>query len=172
MGRRFHVEMGLESPVIVEVLEDDGLKAKVRIWEGDASREMELSLQALHGERALCTTQAGSQVLDIRNESDGSRWVVGPHAQARLRVLDERDTWLGAGGGGAGDSVVTVAMPGRVVAVDVEEGDNVERGQRILVIEAMKMENDVKAPRDGCVRAIRVTPGDAVDAGQPLIELE
>ena len=63
-------------------------------------------------------------------------------------------------------------MPGRVVAIDVEEGDAVERGQRILVIEAMKMENDVKAPRDGRVRSIRVAPGDAVDAGQPLLELE
>jgi pyruvate carboxylase subunit B len=65
-----------------------------------------------------------------------------------------------------------VAMPGRVVAIDVEEGTAVERGQRILVIEAMKMENDVKAPRDGIVRAVRVAAGDAVDAGQPLLELE
>ena len=88
------------------------------------------------------------------------------------QVIDERDTWLGTGAGGAGDSIVSVAMPGRVVAIDVEEGDAVERGQRILVIEAMKMENDVKAPRDGRVRSIRVAPGDAVDAGQPLLELE
>ena len=172
MGRRYHVDLGLEAPVPVEVMSDDGVRAQVKIGDGDDARVIQLSLQELAGQRALCTTSMGSDLLEVRHEGQGKLWLVGRQSQARAHVVDERDTWLGSSSAGGGDSVITVAMPGRVVAVDVEQGDAVERGQRILVIEAMKMENDVKAPRDGRIRSIRVAPGDAVDAGQPLVELD
>ena len=172
MGRRYHVDFGASEPTVVEILEDDGVYATVRIGDGDDARELRLALSDLPGQRVLCVSNAGSQVLDMRASRDDKMWVVGNRAQIEVKVTDERDTWLGSGGGAAGDSVVSVAMPGRVVAIDVGEGDSVVRGQRILVIEAMKMENDVKAPRDGVVRAVRVAPGDAVDAGQALLELE
>ena len=172
MGRRYHVGAGLDAPVQVEILSDDGCTARVRIGDEESGYELELSLKDLPGDRVLCTTAEGSQVLDVRCIPDGPLWVVGAQAQVQAQVVDERDTWLGTGGSGDGDSTVAVAMPGRVVAVEVTEGAVVTRGQRILVIEAMKMENDVKAPRDGVVRAIRVAPGDAVEAGQPLVELE
>lgn len=172
MGRRYHVDLGSGEPTIVEVLEDDGTRATVRIGDGDDAREIRIALNDLPGQRVLCVADMGSQVLDVRDTADGQMWLVGSRAEALVRVVDERDTWLGSGGAGAGDSIISVAMPGRVVAIDVEEGTAVERGQRILVIEAMKMENDVKAPRDGIVRAVRVAAGDAVDAGQPLLELE
>ena len=88
-----------------------------------------------------------------------------------LTVLPERETWFGASQGDRGGGAVSVAMPGKVVAVDVQVDQAVVRGQRLLVIEAMKMENDVKAPRDGVVRAVRCAVGDSVEAGAPLIDL-
>ena len=63
-------------------------------------------------------------------------------------------------------------MPGRVTAVRVEAGQRVKRGEELLVVEAMKMENALRAPRDGVVRAVHVSPGDMVVPGRPLVELE
>jgi pyruvate carboxylase subunit B len=60
-------------------------------------------------------------------------------------------------------------MPGLVVAVPVSEGQAVKAGQGIVILAAMKMENELRAPADGVVRAIRVAPGDAVDQGQALV---
>ena len=62
-------------------------------------------------------------------------------------------------------------MPGRVVAVKVQAGDRVSKGQPLLVIEAMKMETALRAEQDGVVRTVAVAEGDRVVPGQPLVEL-
>jgi len=63
-------------------------------------------------------------------------------------------------------------MPGKVVAVLVEAGARVERGQGLLVIEAMKMENEIGAPRAGTVSEVRVKPGQAVEPGELLARID
>jgi len=63
-------------------------------------------------------------------------------------------------------------MPGSVVKVMVEQGDRVKKGEYLVVTEAMKMETTVQAPFDGTVKGIYVKPGDAIEAGDILIELE
>ena len=63
-------------------------------------------------------------------------------------------------------------MPGRVLTVSVKPGDSVSRGQALMVIESMKMENTVASPRDGTVRAVLVSEGAAVQHGQSLVEFE
>ena len=63
-------------------------------------------------------------------------------------------------------------MPGRVAAVRATPGQAVKKGEEILVVEAMKMENALRAPRDGVVRAVHVAVGDMVAPGRPLVELE
>jgi biotin carboxyl carrier protein len=67
---------------------------------------------------------------------------------------------------------VTAYMPGRVAAILVEEGAAVTAGQGVVVLEAMKMENEIRAEHDGTVAKIFVQPGQAVDSGTPLFELE
>lgn len=69
-------------------------------------------------------------------------------------------------------STVCPPMPGMVVSVNVREGDIVEKNQSLVVVEAMKMENDLKSPMKGKVKKVHVSPGDLVDAGRPIIELE
>ena len=63
-------------------------------------------------------------------------------------------------------------MPGKVIKVSVAPGQAVRKGDEILVVEAMKMENAVRAPRDGVVKSVAVNVGDMADAGTPLAELE
>jgi 3-methylcrotonyl-CoA carboxylase alpha subunit len=63
-------------------------------------------------------------------------------------------------------------MPGKVSKVSVSEGDLVVKGQEILVVEAMKMENAIRAPRDGRVGKIAAQVGDMVSPGVTLVELQ
>jgi biotin carboxyl carrier protein len=77
----------------------------------------------------------------------------------------------GARGRSKKGNVVPAAMPGRVLRVIVAPGDAVTAGQPLLVLEAMKMENEVKAPRDGTVDSVAVTAGQAVSAGDVLVKL-
>lgn len=88
-------------------------------------------------------------------------------------VEDERTRRLaGLKGGPAaitGEAVMKAPMPGVVVDVPVREGQVVEKGQIVLVLESMKMQNEFKAPRGGTVHAVRVTPGDKVEQNAVLL---
>lgn len=63
-------------------------------------------------------------------------------------------------------------MPGKVLRVDVKQGQQVKKGESILILEAMKMENAIRAPGDGIVKRIHVKAGDAVEKGCVLVEME
>ena len=72
---------------------------------------------------------------------------------------------------GEGGNTICSPMPGAVVKVLVSKGDKVEAGQTLAIVEAMKMENELKAPSGGVVKKINFSEGDQVDALQPIIEL-
>ena len=76
----------------------------------------------------------------------------------------------GAGGGDAGDLVTQ--MPGLVVKLKVRNGESVKKGDTLVILEAMKMENEIKSSRDGTVKEIHVREGEKVDQGRLLMELE
>jgi biotin carboxyl carrier protein len=71
-----------------------------------------------------------------------------------------------------GRASIAAAMPGKIVRVLVAVGDEVAAGQGIMVVEAMKMQNELKAPRDGRVTAIEVKESDSVNAGAVLATIE
>jgi acetyl-CoA/propionyl-CoA carboxylase biotin carboxyl carrier protein len=71
-----------------------------------------------------------------------------------------------AGRSAVGNGAVTSPMQGTVLRVEVAEGDSVEAGQLLCVVEAMKMENEIVSPRVGVVRDLLVTPGASVSSGQ------
>ncbi len=73
-----------------------------------------------------------------------------------------------AAAGGAGQTV-TSPLPGVILEVSVKVGDAVKRGQKVMVLEAMKMENIIEATADGTVTAIKVDKGDSVLEGAPLV---
>jgi len=71
----------------------------------------------------------------------------------------------------SGSVKVEAPMPGNILDVKVKSGDKVTSGQSLIVLEAMKMENEIFAPSDGTVASVNVNKGDTVDAGQVLITL-
>ena len=92
----------------------------------------------------------------------------------QFSLLDERRALRPGEGGssGVGDTEVRSLMPGKIVEILVSVGDEVEQDQGVLIMEAMKMENEVRASTTGTVTAILVAEGQAVEAGELLLELE
>ena len=92
-----------------------------------------------------------------------------------IGAIDERRKNLrsaGAAAAGSGEGAIKSPMPGKVVKILVAKGATVTRGQGVVVVEAMKMENELSAPRDGVVKEISVSEGQAVDGGTLLVTLE
>ena len=92
-----------------------------------------------------------------------------------VNVEDEREKRLRAAAGGSvaetGEYHLRAPMPGLVVAIPVTEGQSVKRGQVILILESMKMQNELKAPRDGTIGRIRIRPGETVEQKQTLLSV-
>jgi pyruvate carboxylase subunit B len=93
-----------------------------------------------------------------------------------VEALDERTRVIrdltAAATGPAGPQPLVAPMPGLIVRVNVQPGDEVTSGQGLVVMEAMKMENELRAAGAGKVKAVRVAPGTAVEKGAVLVELE
>jgi biotin carboxyl carrier protein len=102
----------------------------------------------------------------------GQKWVSLTGCAYRLEKPSPRSARAGSGGSGPGGEAVRAPMPAQVRAVQVAEGDQVEKGQTLLVLEAMKMEIRIKAPVAGRVQKLLVSAGQAVDKEQPLAELQ
>jgi len=85
---------------------------------------------------------------------------------------DDSDGFLtGEGRTAADDLLIKAPMPGKVIKINVTEGEEVHRNQTLAIVEAMKMENEIKSALDGVVRKIHASPGELVDNFTPLIEL-
>jgi len=108
---------------------------------------------------------------------EGARghWQVAFHGDRReLEVVDERTRHIrsltGLAGKSRGLAALKAPMPGLVVRISVAEGQKVDAGTGLVVLEAMKMENELRAAAPAVVKAIRVNQGQAVEKGEVLIE--
>jgi biotin carboxyl carrier protein len=112
--------------------------------------------------------------IEVDHKGDEYRVLVDGR-NYRVNLIDERRmrTSGAAGVGGTqGRQSVSVPMPGKVIAVLVAEGDIVEKGQGLVIVEAMKMENEVRSPIAGEVKEIKVKQGDTVEGGAALLIVE
>ena len=158
-----------EREQTVRVLRDEGGRAVVQVGE----RMLELDLRTLPDGRWAVAVEGARASYRLAANGEELLVLQGP-VQHRLKVTDARLQWLAGEGGAAGAAGgrITASMPGRVVRVGVKVGDVVAPGGVVAVLEAMKMENDVKAPGGGRVVAVAVQEGAAVEAGALLVQLE
>ena len=126
------------------------------------------------GRSSLLIDGRQHDVTVLRN-GDGSYRIGSSRGETRVEVMDPlthlaRKSARGAGG--RRRQQITAYMPGRVVSIFVGEGDTVAAGDGLVVLEAMKMENEIRAEHDGVVKRVAVTEGQAVEGGDLLFELE
>jgi biotin carboxyl carrier protein len=92
-----------------------------------------------------------------------------------LEVIDAEARYLmnrGGNGFDSGENTISSPMPGKVVNVLVKEGDEVKEGDTVIIISAMKMESEYKAPKNGIVKKVNVKSEDTIQGNQVLIELD
>jgi pyruvate carboxylase subunit B len=107
---------------------------------------------------------------------DGPRWALGAAGERlEVEVQDDRSKQIealtGQGRKPTVGGVIKAPMPGLVVRVEVSKGESVEPGQGLVVVEAMKMENELRAQTRGTVEQVHVKAGDRVEKGTPLVTL-
>lgn len=150
----------------VDVIQDDG---RYRITLGDEVWEVDARLTAqgifsliIDGVSHVAEVDdhAGDCVVDVGGET----YSIQVEEQTRYIIRTR-----GGAAGGAGGQTLKAPLPGKITHVAVRAGDAVAAGQSLVVIEAMKMENELKATTAGTVREVRVTAGQPVNAGDVLI---
>jgi biotin carboxyl carrier protein len=150
---------------------------KLKAIIGDS--EQELLLQIVEG-RVQARIGARSYDIEAREIDDGSYLlfvgdrVVECRVDERIKIVDPKRLRSGQNSGGHhhGVAQIVAPMPGKVVRVHVEAGATVEKGAGVVVVEAMKMQNELKSPRAGIVVAVNVKAGDTVNAGDVLAVLD
>lgn len=136
-------------------------------------REVPLDV-ALIQDGALSLLVEGKS-YEVRQEIVGTETnVVISHKRFSASVRDPRSfrSRRRTGASEHGVKKIVAPMPGKVVRILAKVGDQVEAGQSVIVIEAMKMQNELKAPKNGVVKKISAVEGAAVEAGQSLAEVE
>ena len=159
-------------------LEIEGKRYKVELPAGAASGAVECAVDGRRTAVDVRVLEAGVMSLVVEGRQfrcvlDGDGVVIGGRRYG-FEVDDPRSLQGRRGGGGGvdGPRPVKAPMPGRVVRVLVNDGQEVEEGQAIVVIEAMKMQNELRSPKRGRVVRVMVGVGDAVGAGDVLAVVE
>jgi biotin carboxyl carrier protein len=117
-----------------------------------------------------------SWTVTVQPLEEAGRWAFGVLGQrVEVEVQDERTRGIqslsGKGQPAPGGGTVRAPMPGLVVRIEVAEGQEVDAGAGLVVVEAMKMENELRAPRAGMVQTVHVAVGQAVEKGTSLVTL-
>jgi biotin carboxyl carrier protein len=157
-GRRVTVELGPDGILV------DGVRVSAHL---EAVEGTPISLLNVEGtlHRLAVEPREGRGRFTIR--SDAYRFEVEA-LDERRRAIQEM---AGAGSAATGPAPLVAPMPGLVVRINVRPGDEVTPGQPLVVMEAMKMENELRSSSAGIVKTIRAQPGEAVEKGTLLVEL-
>jgi biotin carboxyl carrier protein len=167
----YRVELDGRS-VTVEISDrDDGLYARI-----DDGAELRVDLSARRPGGELSVLLGGRVVRGLVGASHEGVTVVVQGRTFDATVLDERAARLASAAAGgrprSSESAIRAPMPGLVVAVPVEAGQQVAKGSTIVILSAMKMQNELTAPADATVKDVLVSPGQTVEQNQVLVRLE
>jgi biotin carboxyl carrier protein len=183
-SRMAYISTVADTPYIIETGENSPQR-EVRIdekrfdidWQQIATLAVNSQLQSnIGGRYSLLIAGKSYEVLAHRvNKPDvmGYRYEVLIEGQRfEITVEDEREKALTGSIHGAhepGEAMVRAPMPGLVLGLPLDAGSNVERGQTVVILEAMKMENDLASPIAGTIKEIKVSKGQTVNQGDVLV---
>lgn len=152
----------------IEIVDEHHVIIDNRLYEIDLSPVSEQSVYS------LLVDNKSYEVYTYPGENDSLHVFMLGRMYA-VRVQDERERRLRAQAGSVivtgGEFHLKAPMPGLVVSIPVEEGQMVEQGQILIVLESMKMQNELKSPRAGKVSRIRVKPGESVEQRTTLLSV-
>jgi biotin carboxyl carrier protein len=138
-------------------------------------RVQEVDFESVSGQPVYSLIVDGRSYESYVYETEEGWQVLTRGRQYNLTVEDEREKRLRAAAGSgvaeAGEYHMKAPMPGLVVAIPVKEGDKVEKGQVVVILESMKMQNELKTPKAGTVGRIRVKQGETVEQRQALLSV-
>jgi biotin carboxyl carrier protein len=167
-------EVILEVDITVDLEREQRFVAKLP--EGDAHLEV---IEAKPGSLTLSIDgrvgfyefdQERGRIVGVVHNNRTYRTALKTRQQGQLEQLLEE---FGAGlGGSASETVLAAPMPGKILRVAVTAGDEVQLGQVVLVLEAMKMENEISSTVEGKVKEVKVDVGDSVNTGDALLDVE
>jgi len=159
----------------------DGKTHQLELTHGDKTWHCKIDGQEIDADAALTARDVLSilvegKAYEIKRERSlqGELHMVIGSARYAVDVQDPRSlrTRRAVAGAEAGSQRLKAPMPGKVVRINVQEKDEVKAGQSILVMEAMKMQNDLKSPKDGRVQKILTAEGSVVNPGDTLAIIE
>ncbi len=154
-------------------LENDTVKVKAEIRDG--LLRAQVGEELLEGQLLKTGTGRGIwRVGDVAYrvvaaEQDGRVWAA---VNGRVYIFEDARAQDEMGGAAMAENSVAAPMPGKVIKVLVKQGDTVEEGQQVIIVEAMKMEHTLSAPLAGTVSALNCEEGQQVDAKVPLLEID
>ncbi len=152
-------------------IERGGDEGRFRVVVG--GRERDVDARRIDGTTWSLLIDGEAYLVDVEPGKDGDLVVDVGGLVVPVKVTDPRRRLLGAARARetSGPLEIRAPMPGKVVKILVKSGDSVTSGQGLLVIEAMKMENELRAPRDGTVDKILRAEGQVVDGQEVLVVL-
>jgi biotin carboxyl carrier protein len=138
-------------------------------------RLLTVDFESVSGQPVFYLILDGKSFVSFVYQGDEDSEVLLRGRQFQVRVEDEREKRLKAAAGGGvaegGEFHLKAPMPGLVVAIPVSEGQEIKKGQVLLILESMKMQNELKAPRDGVIDRIRVKTGESVEQKQTMLSI-
>jgi acetyl/propionyl-CoA carboxylase alpha subunit len=157
-----------ERQFIVEIIDE-----KHVILDG---QPVEIDFQSVHGQPVYSLLIEGRSYEAYVNESEDLWQVLLLGDLYTTQVEDEREKRLKAAAGfqaeGGGEFHLKAPMPGLIVAIPVKEGQEVVKGDVLLILESMKMQNELRSPKDGTVVRIKVKEGDSIEGKATLLSVE
>ena len=162
-GKVYNVELGIGKTITIEV---DGkiFQAETKKTSKGLTVKVEKKEFLVRFEGAYISIDGHKHAVEVRNLRRGK--------PSCLNAKDETDDVKGGKPAYkvlSGEGIIHPPMPGRVISIKVKEGDSVKIGSPILVLEAMKMQNEVVSNLDGIVREIKVSEGDLVESEDVLV---
>jgi biotin carboxyl carrier protein len=139
-------------------------------------RTLEVDFNSVSGQPIFSLLVDGRSFEGFVYSGDEAWEVLLMGRQFPVQVEDEREKRLQAAAGrtisDTGDYHMKAPMPGMIVSIPVVENQEIKKGQVLVILESMKMQNELKSPRDGVVSRIRIKPGESVEQKQTLLSVK